>query len=259
MEQFITIRNFEKFQHYHDRKPPWIKLYRDILSDDRLFELTEAERWQLIGLFILASQNDNLIPYKPAWLKKELALSKPISLQKLIDTGWVILLEQDASKMLAASNALAEGYQVASKMLESRAPARYVSVSSFLSEKKKEGEGIGESEGAVVQPASNTLALGEFKRVILTPEQHAKLLAVLNGNLETYVARFDRWVNEAPKAKANGVRREDRHAYESIMNWYERDVKDGKVTVCGLPSMGSLEERAAAVRKDNEAKGIRYK
>ena len=97
--QFISIRNFEKFQHYKDRKPPWIKLYRDILGDDRLFELTEAERWQLIGLFILASQNDNRIPYKPAWLKKELALSKPISLQKLIDTGWVILLEQDATQI----------------------------------------------------------------------------------------------------------------------------------------------------------------
>lgn len=224
--KFIAIRNFEKFQHYHDRKPPWIKLYRDILSDDRLFELTEAERWQLIGLFILASQNDNHIPYKPAWLKKELALSKPISLQKLIDTGWVILLEQDASNLLAASNTLAECYQDASELLESRAPADLnPPLSSYKERKGREGE----CEGGVEQLASNTLAYGEFKLAILTAEQYSKLLAVLNGNLTTYIDRFDRWVHEAPKAKANGVRREDRHAYESILNWYDRDLKDGKI------------------------------
>ena len=27
------IRNFDKFQHFKDRRPPWIKLYRDLLED----------------------------------------------------------------------------------------------------------------------------------------------------------------------------------------------------------------------------------
>lgn len=70
---------------------------------------------------------------------------------------------------------------------------------------------------------------GEFQRVRLTADQHAKLIAKLNGNLETYIARFDLWVNEAPKAKASGVKREDRHAYESILNWFDRDLKEGKI------------------------------
>lgn len=70
---------------------------------------------------------------------------------------------------------------------------------------------------------------GEFGRAKLTVEQHAKLTAKLNGNLDAYIERFDRWVNEAPRAKANGVRREERHAYESILAWFDRDVKEGKV------------------------------
>lgn len=107
LAQFISILNFEKFQHYRDRKPPWIKLYRDLLSDDRLFDLSEADRYQLIGLFIIASQHDNRIPNKPAWLRKELAINRPISLQKLIDTGWIQVVEQDASIPLAASSAIA--------------------------------------------------------------------------------------------------------------------------------------------------------
>jgi len=84
-------------------------------------------------------------------------------------------------------------------------------------------------------------AYGEFKRVLLTPEQHAKLEAKLNGNLETFIDRFDRWVNEAPNAKASGVRRKDRHAYESILAWFDRDVKDGTLK----PPKLSFEQRAA--------------
>ena len=64
---------------------------------------------------------------------------------------------------------------------------------------------------------------GEFHRAELTQEQYDKLLMKLNGSLHDYINRFDRWVNEAPNAKASGVRRIDRHAYESILAWHEKD------------------------------------
>lgn len=113
MPQFIRVLNFEKFQHYRDRKPPWIKLYRDILDDERFFDLTDGERYQLFGLFILASQHDNLIPNKPEWLKHQLRCQKVIPLQRLIDTCWVELMEQNASGLLAPCNTtgLASGGQ----------------------------------------------------------------------------------------------------------------------------------------------------
>lgn len=111
--QFIRVIDFEKLQHYRDRKPPWIKLYRDLLSDDRLFELSEADRYQLIGLFLLASHHDNKIPNKSGWLRKELGVNRAISLQNLIDNGWIELVEQDASGLLHASDVLAEAERVA--------------------------------------------------------------------------------------------------------------------------------------------------
>lgn len=73
------------------------------------------------------------------------------------------------------------------------------------------------------------LVFGEFGRVKLTHEQHLKLKAELSSFFDPYVRRFDCWVNEAPKAKANGVKREDRHAYESILGWYHRDLQEGKI------------------------------
>lgn len=105
--QFFRVANLEKFQHYRDRKPPWIKLYRDLWRDPRFFALDEVQRYHLISLFVLASQNDNLLHVDQKWLKHEMATTKPIDLKTLIDTGWVEYVEQDASKMLAASALLA--------------------------------------------------------------------------------------------------------------------------------------------------------
>src|SRR5262249_13633306 len=46
--RFLRIRNFERFQHYKDRRPPWIKLYRDLWGDPRFFALSEENRYMLI-------------------------------------------------------------------------------------------------------------------------------------------------------------------------------------------------------------------
>lgn len=211
MLEFLKIRNFERFQHYRDRRPPWIKLYKDLWNDPRFFVLSEGERYFLISLFIIASQNDNKIPNNQSWLKREMATSKSIPIARLMETGWVEPWEQDASNHASApastdaSEPLAECKQVASP----RALARDRST---------------EGEGDIPQPP--LLAFGEFGWVRLTPEQHAKLQAKLNGQLHDYFARFDRWVNEAPDAKVNGVKRRDRHAYESILNWHDRDSKE---------------------------------
>ncbi len=89
MNQFFRIANFEKYQHYKDRKPPWIKLYREVLSEPKFFALTDAERYYLIGLFILASQHDNRLPYNDEWLKVELKTTKQIPVAKLLQLGWV--------------------------------------------------------------------------------------------------------------------------------------------------------------------------
>lgn len=82
-----------------------------------------------------------------------------------------------------------------------------------------------EEEPPIVPP----LRLGEFQRCVVTPDQYEKLKAKLNSHLDGYIRRFDNWVNEAPNAKQHGVKRKDRHAYESILNWFDRDVTEGKI------------------------------
>ncbi len=80
MASYFRIRNFERFQHYKDRNPPWIKLYGALWRDRAFFRLPDAAKAHLIGLFALAARLENRIPDDPEWLAHELCASEPIDL-----------------------------------------------------------------------------------------------------------------------------------------------------------------------------------
>lgn len=202
--KFFRIRNFDRFQHYADRRPPWIKLYRDLWDDPRFFSLSDGERYALISLFVVASQHDNKVPADTKWLKAKLLTKAAIPLEKLVATEWIEWVEQDAITALAASNAQADCY-----------PSR----------------AGGETETEVQrQNIEIQIPHGEFGHCLLTAEQSEKLRTQLNGRFDHWVRKFDRWVHEAPNAKSSGVKRKDRNAYLSILNWSEDDrSKEKKV------------------------------
>lgn len=56
---YISIRNWEKYQHYKDRNPPWIKCYTHLLDDDDFLDLSMSERALWIMLLLRASRNGN--------------------------------------------------------------------------------------------------------------------------------------------------------------------------------------------------------
>jgi hypothetical protein len=58
----MQIRNWKKFQHFKDRKPPWVKLYRDILDDLDWHELDATASKVLIMCWLIASEDDGRLP-----------------------------------------------------------------------------------------------------------------------------------------------------------------------------------------------------
>ena len=58
----MKIKRWEKFQHFKNRKPPWIKLYRDILDDVEWFSLPPESAKSLVMLWLIASENDGCLP-----------------------------------------------------------------------------------------------------------------------------------------------------------------------------------------------------
>lgn len=52
----IRIKNWENFQHYRDRNPPWIKLHRRLLNDREFFNLDGDCVKTLVLLWMLAAE-----------------------------------------------------------------------------------------------------------------------------------------------------------------------------------------------------------
>jgi hypothetical protein len=96
----FTVKNFEKFQHYKDRHPPWIKLYNELLDDYEFARLPDASKAHLIAIWLLASRYENKIPLDQEWIARRINATEPIDLNLLLKSGF-IEADQDCSKLLA--------------------------------------------------------------------------------------------------------------------------------------------------------------
>lgn len=70
----IAVKNWEKFQHYADRDPTWIKLYRDVLTTEAWVLGTDVSRLLQIAITLLAARYKNSIPNRWALIKKVASL-----------------------------------------------------------------------------------------------------------------------------------------------------------------------------------------
>jgi len=105
----LSIKNFALYQHYKDRRPPWVKLHASVLDDYAFSCLQDASKAHLMLLWLLASQCDNKIPYDLAWITRQLGASSPVDIEELVATGF-IEVSDDASRLIAPrkQSALAE-------------------------------------------------------------------------------------------------------------------------------------------------------
>lgn len=58
----MRIKNWSQFQHFKDRRPPWIKLYRDILDDIEWHNLDAQASKVLVMCWLIASENEGKLP-----------------------------------------------------------------------------------------------------------------------------------------------------------------------------------------------------
>ena len=100
--EYLRVKNWEEFQHYKDRNPPWIKLHRTLLDDYEFSCLQDASKAHLMLIWLFASQRDGLVPNNPKFLKMKLGLTQEPNLKWFIDHG-LLIPEQDASGVLAES------------------------------------------------------------------------------------------------------------------------------------------------------------
>lgn len=94
----IYIKNWAKHQHFKDRTPPWIKLYREILEDPDWHELDGDAAKTLVGLWLIASEDEGKTGALPS-LKKmafRLRVNESQLKQTLIKLSEWLILDDDA-------------------------------------------------------------------------------------------------------------------------------------------------------------------
>jgi len=73
-DEYYYVRNWWKFQHYHNRRPPWIKLHRTIETDPAFQSLSEIDQYRLIKLWLCASDLDGRLPRRQGYVRATLGL-----------------------------------------------------------------------------------------------------------------------------------------------------------------------------------------
>jgi hypothetical protein len=70
----LSLANWERFQHYKDRDPPWVKLYRDLLTSESWVLGTDLSRVVQVASIMLAPRYSNKIPMRFDLLRKVMHL-----------------------------------------------------------------------------------------------------------------------------------------------------------------------------------------
>lgn len=85
----LRCHEWDKHQSYRrDRNPPpWIKVHRNIMQNRKWARLSDAEKGQLISLWVLAADRDGHVPNDAFLLKKICMLDAEPDLKKFIELG----------------------------------------------------------------------------------------------------------------------------------------------------------------------------
>ena len=109
MGDYIRVVNWEEFQHYKDRSPPWIKLHNQLLENFEFECLPDASKAHLLCIWMLASRTDNKMRADTRWLQRKICANEAVNIDILIESGFVEVIQevterkQDASKMLQST------------------------------------------------------------------------------------------------------------------------------------------------------------
>lgn len=97
----FKVRNWEEFQNYSKRNPPWIRLYYRLLRDRKFFRQSNETKFAIVGIFLIASQNQNNVAADPEWLINEMGFDGIPDWQAIIESEFIIPTDCDASMLLA--------------------------------------------------------------------------------------------------------------------------------------------------------------
>ena len=96
--KYIEVVNWDKFQHYKDRRPNWVKLYIEIIEEfdgdgdsKKFHSLPDDSKLTFLMILCLRAHFNKHVPFpSEKWLKRRLGI-KRVRLQPLVDSGFIVI------------------------------------------------------------------------------------------------------------------------------------------------------------------------
>ena len=111
-ERWIIVRNWERFQHYKDRDPYFIKLYTELQHDHNWLALTGHQRAVLVGIWLEYASARCQLPLNTASLTRRLALRVSSATLEALNPAGFIEFSSRAALEIARSQEVEEEEQV---------------------------------------------------------------------------------------------------------------------------------------------------
>lgn len=111
---YLAVPDLERWQHYKDRRPPWMKLHIEIFDNYDFGNLPDECKYHLLGIWLLATQIDNKIPSDNKWIERKIGANSTVDIEMLLALGHLEihpdseLLARDKQNALAETEAEAE-------------------------------------------------------------------------------------------------------------------------------------------------------
>ena len=188
----LKIKNWRRFQHFKDRKPPWVKLYHDLLDDIKWHELDSEAAKHLVMLWLIASEMDGCLPSIKE-LSFRLRVSKKVmesTVSKL--SHWLI---QDDISAISGENLISEQHQDDISAISARYPSRA----------RGETETETETERDIASPSGFAEFWQRYPKKVGRPAAlKAFRSAKLNGHLPEVLADIESKANSPGWTKDGG-------------------------------------------------------
>jgi len=89
----MEVANWEKWQTFRKDRgtPPWIKVYRNLLSNEQWVSLSDKEKGHLVSIWILAADKNGILSDDPSMIQRMCMLDSKPNINKFIDLGFLVV------------------------------------------------------------------------------------------------------------------------------------------------------------------------
>lgn len=237
--RFLSVKNFERFQHYKERRPPWIKLYQEVLEDYAFTRLQDASKAHLVAIWLLASRYENRIPYDAQWIATAIHATTAVDIAGLVSAGFLVIsgAGQDASDVLAerTQDAMPEKEREVEKEVEKKERKRPARAPDDRPATPDEQAVLAHYTAVHPKRRPGQKEVGVVRRALALGYTVAELCGAIDGNAG------DPWHQEKGKHELSYVLRDNEHIDDFRLRVEATAPKPAVDPLTGLPNLHGLQ------------------